>query len=84
MGNGITLGRNVGTTKTTACQARSCPARWDGLIGEYGWDHDVLYILEKDGRLHALIEWFFDYPLKEEWSRPVSVPGLTGSMLARR
>ncbi|MFI5387247.1 MAG: serine hydrolase domain-containing protein, partial [Fimbriimonadales bacterium] len=43
-----------------------CPARWDGLIGEFGWDHDVLYILEKDGRLHALIEWFFDYPLKEE------------------
>jgi CubicO group peptidase (beta-lactamase class C family)/D-alanyl-D-alanine dipeptidase len=42
------------------------PARWDGLIGEYGWDHDVLFILEKHGRLHALIEWFFDYPLKEE------------------
>jgi D-alanyl-D-alanine dipeptidase len=42
------------------------PARWDGLIGEYGWDHDVLYILEKDGRLHALIEWFFEYPLKED------------------
>jgi len=41
------------------------PTRWDGLIGEYGWDHDVLYILEKDGKLHALIEWFFDYPLKE-------------------
>ncbi len=42
------------------------PAGWAGLIGEYGWDHDVLFILEKDGRLHALIEWFFDYPLKEE------------------
>ncbi len=39
--------------------------RWEGLIGEYGWDHDVLYILEKHGQLHALIEWFFDYPLKE-------------------
>jgi CubicO group peptidase (beta-lactamase class C family)/D-alanyl-D-alanine dipeptidase len=43
-----------------------CPVHWTGLIGEYGWDHDVLYILEKEGRLHALIEWFFDYPLKEE------------------
>ncbi|MGO9922160.1 MAG: serine hydrolase, partial [Isosphaeraceae bacterium] len=43
-----------------------CPARWEGLIGEFGWDHDVLYILEKAGRLHALIEWFFEYPLKEE------------------
>jgi D-alanyl-D-alanine dipeptidase len=38
---------------------------WRGLIGEYGWDHDVLYILERDGKLHALIEWFFDYPLEE-------------------
>jgi len=42
-----------------------CPARWQGLIGEYGWDHDVLYVLEKAGELHALIEWFFEYPLKE-------------------
>jgi CubicO group peptidase (beta-lactamase class C family)/D-alanyl-D-alanine dipeptidase len=41
------------------------PARWRGLIGEYGWDHNVLYILEREGRLHALIEWFFDYPLTE-------------------
>jgi len=35
-----------------------------GLIGEYGWDHDVLYIREKDGKLNALIEWFFEYPLR--------------------
>jgi CubicO group peptidase (beta-lactamase class C family)/D-alanyl-D-alanine dipeptidase len=41
-----------------------------GLIGEYGWDHDVLYIREKDGRLNALIEWFFEYPL-ERVSRDV-------------
>src|SRR5262249_40984189 len=41
------------------------PARWAGLIGEYGWDHDVLFILEKDGQLQALIEWFFLYPLEE-------------------
>lgn len=41
------------------------PERWEGLIGEYGWDHNVLYILEKEGRLHALIEWFFLYPLEE-------------------
>ncbi len=41
------------------------PERWRGLIGEYGWDHNVLYILEKDGQLHALIEWFFLYSLKE-------------------
>lgn len=41
------------------------PARWEGLIGEYGWDHNTLYILEKDGKLHALIEWFYEYPLTE-------------------
>ena len=41
------------------------PARWQGLIGEYGWDHNTLYILEKHGKLHALIEWFFLYPLDE-------------------
>jgi CubicO group peptidase (beta-lactamase class C family)/D-alanyl-D-alanine dipeptidase len=42
-----------------------CPERWRGLIGEYGWDHNTLTILEKDGKLHALIEWFFLYPLTE-------------------
>src|SRR5262245_28470015 len=41
------------------------PAKWAGLIGEYGPDHNVLYILEKDGQLHALIEWVFLYPLTE-------------------
>ncbi len=41
------------------------PDRWKGLIGEYGWDHNTLYILEEDGRLYALIEWFYYYPLQE-------------------
>ena len=40
-------------------------AHWRGLIGEYGWDHNVLYVLERQGKLHALIEWFFLYPLEE-------------------
>ena len=44
---------------------KPAPARWTSLIGEYGWDHDVLFILEKEGRLYALIEWFFLYPLEE-------------------
>ena len=25
------------------------PDRWKGLIGEYGWDHNTLYILEEPG-----------------------------------
>jgi D-alanyl-D-alanine dipeptidase len=33
------------------------PERFGDLIGEYGWDHNVLFIYEKDGALHALIEW---------------------------
>jgi serine beta-lactamase-like protein LACTB len=41
------------------------PAKWAGLIGEYGPDHNTLFILEKDGVLYALIEWAFLYPLRE-------------------
>jgi CubicO group peptidase (beta-lactamase class C family)/D-alanyl-D-alanine dipeptidase len=40
------------------------PEKWLGLIGEYGPDHNTLFVLEKDGKLHALIEWFFLYPLE--------------------
>ena len=43
-----------------------CPERWKGLIGEYGPDDQVVFVLEKDGKLHLLIEWFFLYPLEEE------------------
>jgi CubicO group peptidase (beta-lactamase class C family)/D-alanyl-D-alanine dipeptidase len=42
------------------------PEKWKGLIGEYGPEFNVLYVLEKDGKLHLLIEWFFLYPLAEE------------------
>ena len=66
----------VGTdTLARATRARPQPlaARWRGLIGEYGWDYNTLYILEREGRLHALIEWFFDYPLTEIAPRHVRV-----------
>lgn len=46
------------------------PGEWAGLIGEYGWEHNKLFILERYGRLHALIEWVFLYPL-EQVSRDV-------------
>jgi CubicO group peptidase (beta-lactamase class C family)/D-alanyl-D-alanine dipeptidase len=42
-----------------------CPEKYLGLIGEYGWDHNVLFIYEDKGQLYALIEWFFKYPLTE-------------------
>lgn len=52
-------------TRTPVEKPYRSPARFDGLIGEYGWDHNTLYIYENEGRLHALIEWFFAYPLEE-------------------
>jgi len=72
--NRISLGDEWYDRKPAETPAPS-PARWNGLIGEYGWDHDVLDILEKDGQLHALIEWFFDYPLKEAGADRFQFPG---------
>jgi CubicO group peptidase (beta-lactamase class C family)/D-alanyl-D-alanine dipeptidase len=57
--DGDTLARVADARPTPA------PARWRGLIGEYGPDYDVVYVLERGGTLHALVEWFFLYPLTE-------------------
>jgi CubicO group peptidase (beta-lactamase class C family)/D-alanyl-D-alanine dipeptidase len=43
----------------------SSATRFAPLIGEYGWDHNPLYIFEDRGQLWALIEWFYFYPLTE-------------------
>lgn len=43
----------------------SAPARWRGLIGEYGPDDDILIILEKDGKLCALFKRVELEPLDE-------------------
>jgi CubicO group peptidase (beta-lactamase class C family)/D-alanyl-D-alanine dipeptidase len=47
-------------------QPAPAPGQFDGLIGQYGWDHDVLYVLEKDGKLNVLIEWFENDPLQQQ------------------
>ena len=52
--------------KVAVGQPPAIPASFAGLIGEYGWDFNTLYIHEQEGSLHALIEWFFDYPLTRE------------------
>src|SRR5712691_10908360 len=39
------------------------PARWRGLIGEYGPDNDILIIFEEDGKLCALFKRVGFYPL---------------------
>ncbi len=51
--------------RTNPPKPAPCPEKYLGLIGEYGWDHNVLFIYEEHGQLHALIEWFFKYPLTE-------------------
>lgn len=32
-------------------------------VGNYGWNHNPLKIYQYEGKLYALIEWFFLYPL---------------------
>ncbi len=51
--------------KQPQTRPEAAPEQWHGLIGEYGWDHNVLFILERDGQLFALIEWVFEYPLEQ-------------------
>src|SRR6185437_5352679 len=53
---GIRLESKV-LARIPAAKPPDIPAKWQGLIGEYGWDHDILYVFEKDGRLNVLIEW---------------------------
>lgn len=64
IGNAIVIGRDTLRRADLTSAPPAPPTAWDGLIGEYGWDHNTLYILEKEGRLSALIEWFFEYPLE--------------------
>ena len=39
--------------QSSSLKPAPAPARWLGLIGEYGTDKDIFYILEKDGKLCA-------------------------------
>jgi len=41
---------------TIASKPAPAPARWRGLIGEYGPDDDIVIVLEQDGRLCALFK----------------------------
>ncbi len=51
------------------------PGQFDELIGEYGWDHDKLYVLEKNGKLNVLIEWFEYDPLEQKSADVFKFPG---------
>lgn len=61
----IMIGRDTLRRADLRVPPAAPPERWRDLIGEYGWDHNVLYILENEGQLTALIEWFFKYPLQQ-------------------
>jgi CubicO group peptidase (beta-lactamase class C family)/D-alanyl-D-alanine dipeptidase len=60
--------------RAAAAKPKPCPEKWLGLLGEYGWDHNTLVILEREGKLHALIEWFFLYPLEEVSANEFAFP----------
>ena len=64
-GDKLRLGRAV-FERVAERKPEPAPERWRGLIGEYGWDHNILYIFERNKRLYALIEFFFLDLLTEE------------------
>ncbi len=41
----------------------TAPRRLRRWLGEYGWDHNTMYVYEEGGQLFALMQWFFAYPL---------------------
>lgn len=41
------------------------PSEQKAFIGEYGWDYNTLYILERRGQLHVQIEWFPMYSVEK-------------------
>jgi len=53
------------STTTNPGKPLPAPARWRGLIGEYGVDNDILYILEKEGKLCASFKRAEPEPLQE-------------------
>jgi CubicO group peptidase (beta-lactamase class C family)/D-alanyl-D-alanine dipeptidase len=55
--DGIRIGSKTLTRVSTPKPGPDVP-KFQGLIGEYGWDHDILYVFEKDQQLNVLIEWF--------------------------
>jgi serine beta-lactamase-like protein LACTB len=73
-GDKLTLGKTTFTHEKPMGLPPEAPAKWKGLIGEYGWDHNTLFIYERDGQLHALIEWTEIDPLTEESDNVFAFP----------
>ncbi|HSQ54475.1 MAG TPA: serine hydrolase [Gemmata sp.] len=78
-GDTLTIGKTTYTKdKPSTTPPPDAPAKWKGLIGEYGYDHLPLYIYEKDRRLHALIELTEIDPLTEESEDVFAFPSSRG------
>lgn len=50
------------------------PQRWKEYAGEYGWEHNILFIYPFAGKLMARIEWFDDTVLHEEGTDSFAFP----------
>ncbi len=61
--NAIVIGDET-LERVNVSRPRPAPVLFRGLIGEYGWDHEILYIFEREGQLWVLIEWFEFDPLE--------------------
>ena len=64
--------------KVTKISDPDFPNEWLGLIGEYGWDHNILYVYEDEGDLWVLIEWIEKNKLIQESKTLFKFPKKTG------
>ena len=78
VGDKIAIGKATFTREKPSALPPEAPAKWKGLIGEYGWDHNTLFIYESDGRVYALIEWIEIDPLTEESENVFAFPANRG------
>ena len=62
--NQLVLGAET-YARIAATKPAPAPERFRDLVGEYGWDHNILYVFERDGRLWCLVEWIEFDPLEE-------------------
>jgi D-alanyl-D-alanine dipeptidase len=73
MPNGIQVGDKK-LAKVSVAKPASIPQKWEGLIGEYGWDHDIVYVFEKDNHINVLIEWIEFDQLQQDSENVFSFP----------
>ena len=50
------------------------PQEFKKFLGDYGKTHNILRLYWKDGQLTCLIEWFYEYPLKQTASLIFAFP----------